>query len=60
MGGGIVFSKVGFNFDDAAGEALFTRFADEDLAEELAGHAAGVAGVEGAVEGVNPGWARRG
>ncbi len=56
---GVVFSEVGFDFDDAGGERIASAIADEDFAEEFAGHAAGIAVVEGAVQGMDVGGLRR-
>jgi len=50
VGGGIEFSEVGFNFDDAGREVEGTVVAEENLTEEGASDAAGIAGVEGARE----------
>ena len=50
--GGIVGSEVGFDFDDAGGEAD-RAFADQDFAEKCASYAGRSAGEKGAVQGLN-------
>ena len=50
--GGIVGSEVGFDFDDAGGEAD-RAFADQDFAEKRASYAGRSAGEKGAVQGLN-------
>jgi hypothetical protein len=60
MGGGIVLSEVGFDFDDPGSEAFSVRLANEHLAKEFTGYAARIAGVEIAVERTDRLWAQRG
>jgi hypothetical protein len=55
VGGGIVLAEVSFDFDDAGGEGDSPTFANQDLAQEFAGDAARIAGVEGAGEGMDLG-----
>src|SRR5271163_875032 len=52
VGGGVGEAEVGFDLDDAAGEALAVEVADEELAEEGSGDDFGGAGVEGSWEGL--------
>ena len=53
VSGGIVGAKVRFHLNDASCEFRGAPVSDQDLAKELAGYAAGVAGEEGASEGMN-------
>jgi hypothetical protein len=50
VGCGIGWTEVGFDLDDAAGEALAVEIADEELAEEGSGYDLGSAGVERSCE----------
>ena len=50
VGGGVGETEVGFDLDDAAGEALAVEIADEEFAEEGSGDDLGGAGVEGSWE----------
>ena len=47
VSGGIAVAKVGFDFDDAARQQLPALAPDEQLAQQVAGHHAGIAIVEG-------------
>jgi hypothetical protein len=49
---GIFGAEVRFDLDDTGGESEAGKFSDQDLAQELAGYAAGVASEEGAGEGM--------
>lgn len=49
VGGGVVFSKVGFDLDNTGAEAGRVS-ADQELSEEVASDATGIAGEEGARE----------
>ena len=46
----VVFSEIGFDFDNASREMEWAIVAEENFAKEGPGHAAGVAGVEGSRE----------
>jgi len=48
VSGGIFGAEVGFDLDNTGGESYAGEFSDQDLAQELAGYTAGVAGEEGA------------
>jgi hypothetical protein len=54
MRGWIVGSEIGFDLYDA-GSKTWTASADKNLAQEVAGYAARVAGEEGAREGADDG-----
>ena len=49
MGGRIIFSEIGFDFDDAGGEAEWVP-TEQEFAEKIAGDVAGIAGEEGTWE----------
>jgi len=53
VGGGIIFAEVGFDFDDAGGERGSSVFTDQHFAQEFAGYAARIAGVESAGQGMD-------
>jgi hypothetical protein len=50
VGGGIVFSEVSLDLDDAGSEGGVSGVTDEDFAQEFASYAARITGEEGAGE----------
>jgi len=68
VGGGIIFAEIGFDFDDAGGQAgaapscffLSCYFSNQHLAEKFAGYATGIAVEEFAIQGTDRGRAGRG
>jgi hypothetical protein len=50
MGGGICFPEVGFDFYDAGSATRRARLSYQDLPQEFAGYAAGIAAEESTIE----------